>query len=1188
MAWRPGGQDPDNINNALTELNQAGSIDDLELLVEELPVINSPVFHAILRQEYLRLRNEHNPRLQHFEPKYEDLFMLLHFKIHEQLCHEVSLNKGVAHLQKPSFYAPPIYVEISGILQDKIPDSDGPVFNPKKDLLEIQREISSIVGRRVNLPEYKSTEGSHWNVTLVRCASCQYEYLSFRAYAVNLIQAVELEKPIREGRINNGSCPKCGEELCFPLRVWIQEEPGVSDALAALSCIWRISENLLVYQPPPGTPRIEDNDRILEVRCMSLEKNIPLSIPKKESEGNEILSYAVAYSIEELRHYIKQVNMPEDFSVSQMSIAIEELSRKVQSRVLPLYEAEELLSEITKLNPSWPLTHPGDIRECGGLYYNYLFQSLIGEGLAEVRHQPEGVRAIFAAATSSGYLALNEVGLAEAAVARAEDLLANIPQNEPNRKIFEAVVLEARKDIAAEVGDVEQVESALESLSSLDVLQGSEIEKRLARQGIISGQALTYYENGEYANALEIFPQSVIAYRNLAQELVYSDDPNTQQILKSIHHILSGDLANWAAVLTDIADYLKINEKFNLSDSCKSDVSHLKLNLQKLRELIDSVTPVLNQLFPEGFDSNILLTKAQNLLLEALDLSKSVNGWEFAGIQAHRLATLARELGNDKEAVNYAEEAIKYAANAGDHVRIWTAYAFLADRSLEQGDGVTALGYLRNSAHELIKNAIGLAFYAEAEEASLTIGDAALASIDFGADAVEAIMVTESLKAAKTAASLISGIPWQTNELEQQPGIEYYNELTQQRELLKLSLRSVTESVKPLIERELQKLQNEIDQERKQLSLRSPQFSRWVDATDIDLSDSLSLRNRLQSFGAKTTFMGLLPVGDMVWIYMIWADGYLVSKQPYTSITEFVNIEEDEIDQSIYCDENYLQQLSTTLLEPLSERLNTLNSDDLLIISTYDQFSSIPFAALPYNEKYLCESVNIVLVQGVGIFEACVSRPELSLDSILAVGVSNVKQLGMDNLPGTVEEAEQIFQLFKSYGKQSAKIVESNTTIPKFKAQTNYYDIIHIACHALAESSANKSSRLLFAPDSEITDSGELTEDRIIYELILKSGCLINLAGCTTGLQSGFDSPLLGGLVPAFLIAGARSVVASLWKIDDDAVCNFQLEFYRLILTGKSPAKALTNLQRLSISGDLGAKMRDLYVWASFVLYGAG
>jgi CHAT domain-containing protein len=128
----------------------------------------------------------------------------------------------------------------------------------------------------------------------------------------------------------------------------------------------------------------------------------------------------------------------------------------------------------------------------------------------------------------------------------------------------------------------------------------------------------------------------------------------------------------------------------------------------------------------------------------------------------------------------------------------------------------------------------------------------------------------------------------------------------------------------------------------------------------------------------------------------------------------------------------------------------------------------------------------------------------------------------------------------------------------------------------------------MLSPDIRHDDSGDLSEDRIISTVEVRQGAVVNLSGCATGRTEQSSAPLLGGLVPAFLLAGAGSVIASLWPIADAPAAKFQAELYRQILTGARPATALARAQRRCARGELGADTQNITVWAAHVAYGAG
>lgn len=145
-------------------------------------------------------------------------------------------------------------------------------------------------------------------------------------------------------------------------------------------------------------------------------------------------------------------------------------------------------------------------------------------------------------------------------------------------------------------------------------------------------------------------------------------------------------------------------------------------------------------------------------------------------------------------------------------------------------------------------------------------------------------------------------------------------------------------------------------------------------------------------------------------------------------------------------------------------------------------------------------------------------------------------------------------------------------------------DIVHIACHAEA-GTADRPAALLLRPVPTAGDSGVLSDERILDEVRLTPGAFVNLAGCSTADHGQGSGALLRGLVPAFLVAGAGSVAATLWRIDDALALRFQEAFYEA-LPGHRPADALASVQRACLRGEHGEEMASHEIWAAFVLYG--
>jgi CHAT domain-containing protein len=143
------------------------------------------------------------------------------------------------------------------------------------------------------------------------------------------------------------------------------------------------------------------------------------------------------------------------------------------------------------------------------------------------------------------------------------------------------------------------------------------------------------------------------------------------------------------------------------------------------------------------------------------------------------------------------------------------------------------------------------------------------------------------------------------------------------------------------------------------------------------------------------------------------------------------------------------------------------------------------------------------------------------------------------------------------------------------------FDIIHIACHGLFNDNYPLLSSLVLSPDSHNDGFLEVHE---LYNLNLTNASLVILSACETGLSLIRKNDDVIGLVRGFLYAGVPSMVASLWKVDDEATAALMSNFHVLLKLGNSKGEALRKAQLQLIRTE---RTRHPYFWAAFVLYGS-
>jgi CHAT domain-containing protein/tetratricopeptide (TPR) repeat protein len=146
------------------------------------------------------------------------------------------------------------------------------------------------------------------------------------------------------------------------------------------------------------------------------------------------------------------------------------------------------------------------------------------------------------------------------------------------------------------------------------------------------------------------------------------------------------------------------------------------------------------------------------------------------------------------------------------------------------------------------------------------------------------------------------------------------------------------------------------------------------------------------------------------------------------------------------------------------------------------------------------------------------------------------------------------------------------------------YRIVHIATHGLLNSRNPELSGLVFSlVDRQGKPQNGFLEAQEIYNLKLGAD-LVVLSACQTALGKEIRGEGLVGLTRGFMYAGVPRVVASLWKVPDQATTELMQKFYRGILQqGLQPAAALRAAQ---VSMWKETRRSAPYYWAGFTLQG--
>jgi len=192
--------------------------------------------------------------------------------------------------------------------------------------------------------------------------------------------------------------------------------------------------------------------------------------------------------------------------------------------------------------------------------------------------------------------------------------------------------------------------------------------------------------------------------------------------------------------------------------------------------------------------------------------------------------------------------------------------------------------------------------------------------------------------------------------------------------------------------------------------------------------------------------------------------------------------------------------------------------------------------------------------------------------------------LSLDPLPHTREEVKAIASLF---GEQAVVRIGEEATKTVAVQESQQADVLHFACHGWLDPKIPLSSGLILSQPGAMGKNASKEDNGLlqaweIFKLRLKAD-LVVLSACQTGLGTEIRGEGLIGLTRAFTYAGAKSVLVSLWEINDKSTSLFMQAFYQALREGKSKDKALQQaIKKLSRKG----KWQHPFFWSAFSLVG--
>mgnify|MGYP001166804495 CR=1 FL=1 len=187
----------------------------------------------------------------------------------------------------------------------------------------------------------------------------------------------------------------------------------------------------------------------------------------------------------------------------------------------------------------------------------------------------------------------------------------------------------------------------------------------------------------------------------------------------------------------------------------------------------------------------------------------------------------------------------------------------------------------------------------------------------------------------------------------------------------------------------------------------------------------------------------------------------------------------------------------------------------------------------------------------------------------------------VDNEVNTIDKTLSKRKWFKK-GFTTKVFDSDNISELQFKSSDiEQYKYIHIAAHGVHDDENPKYSGILLGRNENDNEDGIL-QNHEIYPLNLNAD-LVTLSSCFSGF--GEIDPNEGnmGIYRSFLIAGAKSVIISLWNVEDESTSILFTKFYEKLKEGKSKAESL-RLAKMHLKNK--TRFDHPFYWAPFILMG--
>lgn len=454
--------------------------------------------------------------------------------------------------------------------------------------------------------------------------------------------------------------------------------------------------------------------------------------------------------------------------------------------------------------------------------------------------------------------------------------------------------------------------------------------------------------------------------------------------------------------------------------------------------------------------------------------------------------------------------------------------------------------------------------------------------------------------------------------------IDNYQKWTEMKEMLSKYLSFSTEELSAQ-NISIENISNEINQLEKYLSQQSESFADEIDSEVIKWNQ---IAAQLEPSEAAVEILRIKKryISDSI-MYVA-----LIVK-PANTIPEYVVLNEGTHLESRYFN-YYRNAIKFTVGDEISYQQfwapidAKLHGIETVFASADGVYNKININTLfdPKENKYVIDEYNVRSVSNtkeiVGAHQsidnsdniaAVFGFPDFNIgleDDFSAAGKTRASRFGFSEnipeLPGTDTEVNELNKLLSNNGWQTSLFTREKASETQIK-QVNSPKLMHVATHGFFMPDIDyeeetdyglyfndqnynplfRSGLLLAGAANSIYKEKQLDDqDGILtaYEamnLDLDQTSLVVLSACETGVGEVKNGEGVYGLQRAFIVAGAESVIMSLWQVDDYTTQRLMILFYENWLSGQNKFEAFKNASK-----KLKEEFKDPYHWGAFVILG--